>query len=156
MMKNGSLTHTLDRMFTLNRALDEAFAGAMNGAWHQNRGWVPALDVVERAEAYLVALEVPGVDPSTIDISFEQNVLTIRGSKPLGLDLPKDEELRVYSAERATGAFERSLRLPEFVDADRIAAETRDGLLILTIPKAQAARARRIAIQGVETRKVES
>lgn len=156
MMKNGSLTHTLDRMITLNRALDEALAGAWNGAQHRNRGWVPALDVVERAEAYVVALEVPGVDPSTIDISFEQNVLTIRGNKPLGLDLPKDEELRVYTAERLTGAFERSLRLPEFVDADRIAAETRDGLLVLTIPKAQSARARRIAIKGVEPKQVAS
>jgi HSP20 family protein len=141
-------------MMTLNRALDEALAGSWSGAPTRGRGWVPAVDVVERTDAYLIAMEVPGVDPATIDISFEQNVLTIRGSKPLAIELPKDEEVRVYSAERVTGNFERSIRLPEFVDSENIAAETRNGLLLLTVPKAQSARARRIQIKGVEQKQV--
>lgn len=153
MLTRGSLNSTLDRMLTLNRVLDEALAGSWNGNG-EARSWIPALDVVERADAYLIALEVPGVDPSAIDVSFEQNVLTIRGVKPMGFGVGKDEELRVYSAERVTGNFERSVRLPEYVDGDNIAAEFVHGVLFLTIPKMQAAQPRKIQIRTGDQRKV--
>ena len=152
MLTSRSLNSTLDRMLTLNRVLDEALAGGLTGG--EGRAWTPALDVVERHDAYLIALEVPGVDPTTIDISFEQNVLTVRGSKPMGFELNKNAELRVYSAERVVGNFERSVRLPEFVDGEKIAAEYNHGVLFLTIPKVQAAHPRRIEIRGVEPKKI--
>src|SRR5688500_12693539 len=131
MWTGRSLNSTLDRMWTLNRVLDEALASSLNGGSTEARVWIPALDVVERHDAYLVALEIPGCDPSTIDISFEQNVLTIRGSKPGtrelsangGFELGNTTDLRVYSAERVVGNFERSVRLPEFVDGEKITAE---------------------------------
>jgi HSP20 family protein len=145
--------NTLDRMLTLNRVLDDVFAGTLNGS-QESRVWIPALDVVERRDAYLIALEVPGVDPSSIDISFEQNVLTIRGSKPLGFELSNDSELRVYSAERVCGNFERSVRLPEFVDGDGISAEFNHGLLLLTVPKMKEAQARKIHIKGTEQKQI--
>ena len=143
-MLNRSLTSTLDRMMTLNRAIDDAFStvSPTNGA---SRVWVPALDIVERRDAYLVFTELPGVDRSQLDVSFEQNVLTIRGTKPPALDT-RDGEVRVYAAERVSGAFERSIRLPEFVDGDRISAEFTNGLLTVTVPKAQAAQARKIEV----------
>ena len=153
MLTRSSLNSTLDRMLTLNRVLDEALASTWNGNG-EGRSWIPALDVVERADAYLLAIEVPGVDPSTIDVSFEQNVLTIRGSKSMGFGLGKDEELRVYSAERATGTFERSVRLPEFVDGDNINAEHVHGVLFLTIPKLKAAQPRKIEIRAGDQKKV--
>jgi HSP20 family protein len=84
-----------------------------------------------------------------VDLSFEQNVLTIRGEKSSALDPSKDGELRVYAAERVTGAFERSIRLPEFVDSERISAELRDGVLTVTVPKATAAQPRKIEIKHV-------
>ena len=149
-MLGRSFNSTLDRMLTLNRVLDEALAGSWSGST-EGRTWVPALDVVERHDAYLIALEVPGVDPSTIDVSFEQNVLTVRGSKPMGFELNKDSELRVYSSERVVGDFERSIRLPEFVDGENISAEFKHGVLFLTVPKVQAAQPRRIAIKGIES-----
>ena len=62
------------------------------------------------------------------------------------VDPSKDGELRVYAAERVTGTFERAIRLPEFVDSEKIAAELRDGLLTVTIPKATAAQPRKIEI----------
>ena len=92
--------------------------------------------------------ELPGVDQSQIDLSFEQNVLTIRGTKSSTFDPAKDGELRVYAAERVSGGFERAIRLPEFVDGDRISAEYRNGVLSVTIPKAQAAQPRKIEIMG--------
>ena len=141
-MLNRSLTSTLDRMMTLNRALDEAFSTAGNGS---GRVWVPAIDVVEKPEAYLIYAELPGVDRGQIELTFEQNVLTIRGTKPAVID-GRQGELRVFAAERVSGAFERALRLPEFVDGDGITADFTDGLLTVSVPKAQAAQARRIEI----------
>lgn len=143
MLTTRSLSSTLDRMLTLNRALDQAFTSG----WNENRVWVPAIDVVEKKDAYLMYAELPGVDPSQIDISFEQNVLTVRGTKQSAVEARNDGELRVYAAERVTGSFERSIRLPEFVDGDAITAEFNNGLLVLTVPKAQAAQPRRIEIK---------
>ena len=147
------LNSTLDRMMTLNRVLDEALASSVNGS-NQARAWIPALDVVERADAYLIAVEVPGVDPSSIDVSFEQNVLTVRGSKPMGFEIGKDEELRVYSAERVLGNFERAVRLPEFVDGENISAQFQHGVLFLTVPKMKAAQPRRIEVRTGEAKKI--
>jgi HSP20 family protein len=161
MFGGRSLNSTFDRMLTLNRVLDEALASSLNGST-ESRLWVPALDVVERPDAYLIALEIPGCDPSTIDIGFEQNVLTVRGSKPGtrelsaggGFELGNNTDLRVYSAERVVGNFERSVRLPEFVDGDQISAEFTHGVLFLTVPKVQAAQPKKIQIKGVEQKRV--
>jgi HSP20 family protein len=145
MLTTRSLNTTLDRMMSINRVLDQA----INDSWHSDsaaRVWVPALDVVEKRDAYIVIAELPGVSQSSVDLSFEQNILTIRGEKASPFDPAKDGELRVYAAERVAGTFERSIRLPEFVDGDRISAELRDGLLTVTIPKATAAQPRRIEI----------
>ncbi len=148
MITTRSLNSTLDRMLTVNRALDEAF----NSAWSTgNRIWVPAIDVMERKDAYVLFAELPGVDASQVDVSFEQNVLTIRGTKHRSIDSTKDGEVRVFAAERVTGTFERSVRLPEFVDGDRISADFNNGVLTVTVPKAQAAQARRIEIKSASS-----
>ena len=143
MLTNRSFTSTLDRMMSLNRALDQA----LTTSWTDNRVWVPAIDVVEQKDSYLMYAELPGVDPSQIDITFEQNVLTIRGAKPSTVQASSEGEVRVYAAERVTGSFERSMRLPEFVDGDHIAAEFSNGLLTVRVPKAQAAQPRRIEVK---------
>jgi HSP20 family protein len=156
MLTGRSFNSTIDRMLTLNRVLDEALAGSWSDSSNGSRVWVPALDVIEKQDAYHIALEVPGINPADIEVSFEQNVLTVRGSKPLGFDLPEKADVRVYAAERVTGNFERSVRLPEFVDSENISAESRHGVLFLTVPKAQTARAKKIAIKGVESKRIEA
>lgn len=143
MLTTRSLGTSLDRMLTLNRAFDQAFNGALG-----SRVWVPAIDVAERADAYLVQAELPGVSPDQVDVSFEQNVLTIRGTKPASFDVTNDGELRVFAAERVHGTFERSVRLPEFVNAERITAGYMNGLLTITVPKAEAAQPRKIEIKA--------
>jgi HSP20 family protein len=144
-MQTRSLSSTLDRMLTLNRAIDQAF----NAGWNSDsRMWVPAIDVVETKDAYVLYAELPGVDASQVDIKFEQNVLTLRGTKPSALNADKDGELRVFAAERVSGGFERSLRLPEFVDAEKISADFTNGVLTITVPKAQAAQPRKIEIKA--------
>lgn len=143
MLTTRPYNSSLDRMLGLNRAFDQAFNGSL-----ASRVWVPALDVSERRDAYVVHAELPGVPADQLDISFEQNVLTIRGSKPAAFDTQNDGEIRVFVGERVNGSFERSVRLPEFVDPDRIEAELANGLLTVTVPKAQAAQARKISIRG--------
>lgn len=144
MLTTRSLNTTLDRMLTLNRALDQAFTGAWQG--DATRTWVPAVDVVEQKDKYVLYAELPGVNAQDVEIGFEQNVLTIRGTKRSPIDPSSQGELRVYAAERAAGGFERALRLPEFVDGDHISADFANGVLTVTVPKAQAAQPRRIAI----------
>ena len=147
MLNNRSLSSTLDRMMTLNRALDHAF----NAQWTESRVWVPAIDVVEKKDAFVLYAEIPGVDVSNVDIKFEQNVLTIRGTKRSPIDATKDGEVRVFASERINGTFERSVRLPEFVNGEKIAADYVDGVLTVTVPKAQAAQPRKIEIKTATT-----
>jgi HSP20 family protein len=129
----------LDRM---NRVLDQALATD----WTTNQVWIPAIDIVEKKDAYVLYAELPGVDASQVDINFEQNVLTIRGTKASAFDTAKDGELRVHAAERLRGTFERTVKLPQFVDGERITADFTNGLLTVTVPKAQAAQPRKIQL----------
>jgi HSP20 family protein len=144
MLSTRSLSSTLDRMITLNRALDEAFSTGWTG---QPRAWVPAVDLVEKKDAYVLYAELPGVDPSQVSVNFEQSLLTIRGAKQSPIGAAGDGEQRIYAAERVTGTFERSVRLPQFVDAERISAEFTNGVLTVTVPKAAAAQPRKIEIK---------
>jgi len=146
-MMNRNLSTTLDRMLSLNRALDEALGSNVT------RGasvWVPAMDIAERAEEYAIQLDLPGVDPEAVELNFEQNVLTVRGTKPSALDAKTEQEYRLHARERVSGAFERSLRLPDSVDAEAIDATFAHGVLTITVPKARTAQARRIAIRSAE------
>src|ERR687895_2397437 len=155
-MTNRSLTSTLDRMWTLNRALDQALSAGFDRASRAPQLWVPAMDVAEKADAYLINVELPGVDPEQVEINFEQNVLTVRGTKPSSFD-GSNGEYRVFTAERVSGEFERSVRLPDFVDSDRIEASYAHGLLRIVVPKAQAAQPRKIEIRpGTPERAVTS
>ena len=138
---------TSQLMPTFNRVLafDRELYRLVN--WNGQRSFVPALDVVERADAYLISAELPGVDPSKVEISFENNTLTLRGTKQPALEPRQNEELRVYTAERLSGTFERAVRLPEYVEGDKIEATYANGVLTITVPKAAAARPRRIEIK---------
>ena len=144
-MLNRSMTTTLDRMLTLNRALDEAFTSSINGA-EAARVWVPAIDLIEKKDSYVVRAELPGVARENIDITFEKNVLTVSGQKASTIEA-KDEELRVFAAERVSGSFSRSLRMPDYIDGEKIEADYKDGVLTITIPKAELAQPRRIEVK---------
>src|SRR5918999_1212027 len=146
-MTNRSLSSTLDRMWTLNRALDQALSANFDRTARGPQLWVPAMDVAEKADAYLINAELPGVEPGQVEINFEQNVLTVRGTKPSSFD-STNGEYRVYTAERVSGEFERAVRLPDFVDSEHIDASYSHGLLRILVPKAQAAQPRRIEIKA--------
>jgi len=142
MITTSQLRPTFNRVFAFDRELD----ALVN--WNGQRSFVPSLDVVERADAYIITAELPGVDPSAVEISFENNTLTLRGTKAPWLEPQQNEEVRVYTAERVSGTFERAVRLPEYVEGDKIEASYSQGVLTITVPKAQAARARKIEVRG--------
>ena len=142
MITTSQLMPTYNRVLAFDRDLERLVN------WNGQRSFVPSLDVVERADAYLISAELPGVDASAVEISFENNTLTIRGTKAPWLQPQENEEVRVYTAERVNGPFERAVRLPEYVEGDKIEASYTQGVLTITVPKAQAARARKIEIKA--------
>ena len=141
-MTTSSLMPTLNRVLAFDRDLER-----MMGRGAQPF-FTPLLDVVERADAYLITAELPGVDPAQTEISFENNTLVLRGTKAPSFVPQENEEIRVYSAERLSGTFERAIRLPEYVEGDKIEASFDRGVLTITVPKAQAARPRKIEIKN--------
>jgi len=90
-------------------------------------------------------VEVPGVNPDDIKISLEQNVLTIGGEKR---QVSEEQTERVHRYERAYGSFTRSFTLPNSVDAERIEAQTDNGVLSIMIPKAEKAKPRQIQVKS--------
>lgn len=92
----------------------------------------PAVDVVESEKAYEITAELPGMDEKNIEVKVADGVLTIKGEK---LEETEEKEKDYYLQERSFGSFKRSFEVPESVEADKIEASFRKGVLTLTLPK---------------------
>lgn len=106
--------------------------------------WSPALDVEENEDAFVLHVELPGMKADDVDISLEENVLTISGERTFYADRERDGFKRV---ERRFGRFHRAVRLPDRVEPDGVTAAYRDGIVSVTVPKAPEAKPRRIQIE---------
>lgn len=116
----------------------------------------PDTDVLETAHEIRVVTELPDMEPEDIDISLENNILTISGEKTMERT-EGDENATYHLSERRWGKFSRSFVLPREVEQDRIDAQFRNGVLTITIPKSEKAKPRRISIRnGGETQRVEA
>lgn len=126
---------------------------AGNGA--AARRWVPAMDLVETDEHFVLKADLPGVAESDVNIEVESNVLTISGERRT-----ENEERSegYYRIERATGAFRRLLTLPEGIDPEAVTASFDNGVLEVRIPKPAEAKPRRvqIGVGGAEPKTIES
>lgn len=107
--------------------------------------WAPSMDVSETKEALVIKAEVPGLEPADIQISLQEQYLTIKGEKRLEKD-EKDE--RYHRVERTYGSFARSVRLPVGVDSSKVTAAFKNGLLTVTLPKTPAAKGTTIPIKA--------
>ncbi len=108
--------------------------------------WSPAVDIKEEDDRFVIRADIPGVPPEDIEVSMEQGVLTIKGHRKHEVEEGKEGWHRV---ERAYGTFMRRFALPENVDADKISATSKDGVLELVLPKAQQDdQPRKIKVQG--------
>jgi HSP20 family protein len=132
------LRETLTRPFALLRG-DGAPQATNAGAFG------PALDVEEDAEAFTLHVELPGVKAEDVEVSLEENVLTVSGERSFYADKETDGFRRI---ERSFGRFHRAVRLPDRVDATRVSAVHRDGVLTISVPKAEEAKPRRIAVRA--------
>jgi HSP20 family protein len=110
--------------------------------------WAPALDISERKDAYLVTVELPGVEAEDLDITMEDGLLTIQGERQFAHD---SSEQQFHRIERRYGAFRRSITLPAHVMAEGIEASFEDGVLQLLVPKAEEAKAKRIQVRPGRT-----
>ena len=132
----------------LQRDVNRAFGGALtNGEDGSNvvtSGWMPAVDVKEENERFLICADIPGVDPNDIEVTMENGVLTIKGERKFE---SKDENGNGFSrVERAHGTFYRRFSLPDTADAEKIAASGKHGVLEVVIPKKAAVQPKRIEV----------
>jgi HSP20 family protein len=136
------ITSLQDRV---NRLFDEAWGHGRHGEEEFISGsWVPAVDVRETKDSLEMHAELPGIEPKDVEISVENGVLTLKGSR----NFEKATEGQTYHrVERAFGAFERSFTLPTNVDPERINAVYRQGVLHLTLPKREEAKPKAISIK---------
>lgn len=104
--------------------------------------WAPAVDVAEDAEKIHVKVEVPGMDEKDLKINYEDGLLTISGER----QFEQKDERNYHRIERSYGSFVRSFSLPRSVDASQIAANYRNGVLEIEIPKKDEAKPRQIEI----------
>ena len=106
-------------------------------------GWSVPLDVVREGDEIMVHASLPGVDPENIDVSVEDSVLTIKATTHADVEREEGEYLM---RERRTGSFHRALRLPDTVDTERIQPGYKNGVLTITIPKAESKKAKRLKV----------
>jgi HSP20 family protein len=138
-----SLQQEMNRLF--GSFFDSPTPPRGNGA---SGRWIPAMDLIERDEQYVLRADLPGLDTDDVKIELEENVLTISGQR----HETREHEVEGYHRiERASGAFSRSLTLPAGVNTDRIEASFANGVLEVHIPKPEERKPRRVAI-GVADR----
>jgi HSP20 family protein len=106
--------------------------------------WAPALDISERKDAYLVTVELPGVEADDLEITLEDGLLTIQGERHFAHD---SSEQQFHRVERRYGAFRRSITLPAQVRAEQIEASFDNGVLQILVPKMEEATPKRIQIR---------
>jgi len=132
-------------MTLLQNQMNRLFDGAMQG-WpgeaNGTRNWVPPADIHETDNDLVVTMDLPGINSKNIDVRVENNILSITGERPFE---PVENE-NIHRVERMYGGFARSFTLSTPVQADKIQANYKDGVLRISLPKAEQAKPKRIQI----------
>jgi HSP20 family protein len=133
----SDLSAELDRLF------EAPLAGLTRTSQLLNAAWTPALDVHEDKDNYVVKAELPGMKKEDIEVSLNDGALTISGERK---SETRNNDAAVYRSERFFGRFQRTVGLPTTVAADKIQAAYKDGVLTVTLPKAEEAKPRKIDV----------
>jgi HSP20 family protein len=137
---------TFDRLADFHKEIDRLFnhvQGRTNGGTH----WIPPVDIVETDDAIAVNLEVPGLESGDIDVHVEDNTLTISGEKKQ-VTSTDDKKTGYRLAERRYGRFQRSFSLPDTVEADAVTARYTNGVLTITLPRAERVKPRKVTVEN--------
>ena len=139
----NSLQSEMNRLF--NTFFDTPTTGGNGGS----RRWVPAMDLVEAADHFVLRADLPGLSEEDISLEFTDGVLTLSGERKIEHETTKEG---YYRLERATGQFRRQLTVPDGVDPDAVTATFDRGVLEVRIPKPEERKPRKvaIAIEGTE------
>jgi HSP20 family protein len=136
-------------VLSMQREINRMFSHFFRGGSQEEEAimpsaWVPAADIAEREDDYVVRMEIPGVPKEDVRITIQESVLTVRGEKKQEKESRGSQYHRV---ERSYGSFTRSFALPSAVKADAIDATYRDGILQVTLPKAEEARPKQVDVK---------
>jgi HSP20 family protein len=140
----NSLQHEMNRLFN---TFFETPAGAPDGG-NVTRRWIPAMDLVESEDHFVLRADLPGVAESDVELSLDDRVLTVSGERK---DDHEGRSEGYYRLERPTGSFSRSLTLPEGVDGDAITATFDRGVLEVRVPKPAEQKPRKLQIKVGES-----
>ncbi len=137
------LSSVSDLQREINRLFEAPWRGdETNGVLSSD--WAPAVDIREEDARFVLYVDVPGINPDQIDITFENGVLTLKGQR----EHIREEEQNSYKrVERVRGSFMRRFTLPDTVDGEGITARTENGVLQVSVPKGEKAQPRRIEIE---------
>jgi HSP20 family protein len=135
----NSLQQEMNRLFST--FFDAPTTGGNGGA---GRRWIPAMDLVETEEHYVLTADLPGLSQEEISLEFDGDVLTLSGERKSEHTERKEG---FYRLERATGSFSRTLTLPEGVDPDAVTATFDKGVLEVRIPKPEQRKPKKVSIQ---------
>jgi HSP20 family protein len=134
----------------MNRLFSTFFDTPATGNGGPARRWIPAMDLVETDEHYVLTADLPGLTQEDITLEFEGDVLTLSGERK---SEHAERKEGYYRLERATGSFSRSLTLPEGVDAEAVSATFKNGVLEVRIPKPEQRKPKKVSIQVGDTPK---
>jgi len=131
----------------LKQAFDKFFAGVDEGDQSNvvTSQWTPRVDIKEQANRFLILADIPGVDPSQIEVHMEKGILSIKGERK---EESRDEGENFTRGERSRGTFYRRFALPDSADPDKITAAGKHGVLEIAIPKKPETTPRRITINA--------
>lgn len=140
----SDLSAALDRLANMRAEMDRAFESTV-GSFSQSRAplsrWNPALDVYQDKDQFTVVVELPGLKKEEIEISLHDDTLAISGERKR-----EESSEQEFLTERLYGKFQRSLTLPTAVDADKVKASYKNGLLQVVLPKAEEAKPKQIEV----------
>jgi len=125
------------------RRYDDLFGRPLWRLPVKERGWMPAVDVFEKEDKFVVKAELPGMKEENIDVSVVGDTLAIRGEKKTEAEIKEED---YYRCERSYGSFYRSIPLPSTVDADKIEASFEDGVLEVVLPKSANVKPKKVAV----------
>jgi HSP20 family protein len=126
-----------------NNEINRFFTGMPRVAANQERAWVPAVDIREEEQRFVLCADIPGVDRENVDVTLENGVLTIKGERHAESE---ESGEGFHRRERVHGTFLRQFSLPDTVNADSINATVKDGVLEIEIPKHAKPEPRKITV----------
>lgn len=144
LIKRRETWEPVDLITDLQNELNRLFHRSL----HKKNGWTrtfePEIDVVDEKDSFLIKADLPGIKKEDMDIKVEGRVLTLKGERK---EEKETKEKNYYASERFYGAFTRMIELPADVKADQVKATYKDGVLEVSLPKTEGAKAKQVAVE---------